>query len=156
MKNLIIILIALIAFNSQAQENNKASKKGEKQSFMKDLSPKEQAALRTKKMTLQYDLSEAQQRKIEQMNLELAKERKLRMEERKKRMEQLKGQKPSKEERLKMINQRLDKQIATKKKMRGILNEKQYEKWEKNRNHKVMKMRNNRKRKGMKRKQMRH
>jgi len=149
MKNLIIVLIVLIAFNTRAQENKKESKKGEKHAFIKDLSPEEQAALHTKKMTLKYDLSEAQQHEINQLNLKYANERKLRMAMSKKRKEQLKGQKLSKEERLKMINQRLDKQIATKKKMRGILNEKQYGKWEKNRNHKAMKMRNNRKRKQM-------
>ena len=40
-------------------------------------------------------------------------------------------QKPSKEDRLKMMNERLDNQIARKAKMKTILNADQYSKWEK-------------------------
>ena len=39
-------------------------------------------------------------------------------------------QKPSKEEHYKMMNERLDKQIAMKNKMKNILNEDQFVKWE--------------------------
>lgn len=62
--------------------------------------------------------------------LEEGKTREAKMEDFKGKRE--KGEKPSKEEMLKMKNDRLDKQIEMKKKMKTILDEKQYEKWENN------------------------
>lgn len=53
------------------------------------------------------------------------------MEEFKAKMEKAEGEKPSKEERLKMANERLDHQIEQKKKMKAILNAEQYERFEK-------------------------
>ncbi|MFT4684269.1 MAG: protein CpxP, partial [Flavobacteriales bacterium] len=47
--------------------------------------------------------------------------------------------KPTKGERLKMMNERLDQQIVTKKKVKSILNEGQYEKWEKSLKHRAEK-----------------
>jgi hypothetical protein len=38
-----------------------------------------------------------------------------------------------------MMNERLDQQIATKKKVKSILNEGQYEKWEKSMKHRTKK-----------------
>ena len=81
-------------------------------------------------MTLDLDLTEAQQERIQKINLENAKARKAKMEARKAKKEKESGGKPSKEERLLQMNERLDHQIATKKKMKTILNEAQYEKME--------------------------
>ncbi len=134
MKKLFFVLIALVAFNIQAQEDDKEVKKRkslEKRAFMEKLTAEEAASLKTKKMALDLDLTEAQKREINKINLEIAKERKAKREERKNRKESgVERTKPSKEERLKMMNERLDQQIATKKKIKSILNEKQYEKWE--------------------------
>ena len=53
------------------------------------------------------------------------------MEERKKMAENKEAHKPSKDERVKMMNEKLDHQIEMKKKMKEILTAEQFEKWEK-------------------------
>ena len=58
------------------------------------------------------------------------------MEERQAQMKDGNNEKPSKEDRLKMMNERLDKQIEMKQKMAKILNSDQMEKWEKMENRK--------------------
>ena len=72
-------------------------------------------------MTLHLDLNESQQSEVYSLNLKSAEARKAFM----------KARKDKKEERLKMANTKLDYQIATKRKMKEILNESQYAKWEK-------------------------
>ena len=120
MKKLVMIAIALITIQVSAQEGKNRHA---------DFSPEEMAQLQTKKMTLALDLTEAQQQQISAINLENAKVRKAKMESRR---QKVKGEKPSKEDMLKMKNERLDAQIANKKRMKTILNAEQYEKWEKN------------------------
>lgn len=137
MKKLIFVFVVLITMNTQAQDGKREFKEGkneEKRAFLKDLTPEEIATLKTKKMTLHLDLTDAQQRQIKKINLENSKLRKSKREGRK-------GidSKPTKEERLKMMNERLDQQIATKKKVKSILNEGQYEKWEKSMKHRTRK-----------------
>ena len=127
MKKLLVIALALIAFQANAQEQNKDSRKGREHKMMQ-LEPQEMAELQTKKMTLHLDLTEAQQSKIMALNLEQAKVRKAFMEQRKAAKEE--GKTPTKEDRLKFENKKLDAQIAHKKKMKSILNEEQYKKWE--------------------------
>ena len=97
---------------------------------MNEYTPEEMAEIKTKKMTLDLDLNEAQQQKIMAINLENAKDRKSMIEARKKMKESNDGQPISKEDKLKMKNDMLDKQIAMKQKMKSILDEKQYVKWE--------------------------
>ena len=126
MKNIVLIAIAFLTLNATAQEHKK-DKKRARAEMMKDYTAEEQATLQTKKMTLALDLSEAQQKDIYALNLANAKERKAKMKER----EAKKGEKPSKEERYKMQNEMLDKKIAMKKKMKQILNDEQFAKWEK-------------------------
>jgi len=92
---------------------------------MKNLSAEEIANLKTKKMTLHLDLDESQQKEIYDINLANATKRKAHMESRKAKKESGKAQKPTKEERLKMANAKLDYQIAMKAKMKEILNEEQ-------------------------------
>ena len=122
MKKLLVIALALITIQVSAQEKREG--KGRKA----DLTPQEMAQLQTKKMTLDLNLTEAQQREVSVINLENAKARKIKMEARKSRKD---AEKPSKEEMLKMKNDRLDIQIANKQKMKSILNAEQYAKWEK-------------------------
>ena len=135
MKKLILIALALVTIQVSAQNRKQEFRKGErmeKGQRMSDFTPEEMAQLQTKKMTLTLDLTEAQQKKIEKLNLENAKDRKAKMEARQAQMRDGKSEKPSKEERLKIINERLDKQIEMKQKMKKILDEEQLEKWEKN------------------------
>ena len=144
MKKLAIALIALMTINTQAQERERKHQDGERKQFMKDLTPEEAAKLKTKKMTLHLDLTEAQQREIMTMNLEMAQERKAKRAEREKGKERAKL---SKSERLSKMNSHLDKKIAAKKKMKSILNEQQFEKWEKSHNQRSRKMKKRGKRK---------
>lgn len=149
MKKLFLIALALVTIQVSAQNKKQGDKKGdrmENRQGMKDFTPEEMAQLQTKKMTLDLDLTASQQKKIEKLNLEKATDRKAKMEARQAKMKAGKGEKPSKEERLAMMNERLDKQMETKKKMKQILNDDQFEKWEKTMSRKQGK--SNRKTKG--------
>ncbi len=132
MKKLILIAVAFLALQATAQQQKKGDRshreRGEK---MMNLSAEEMSTLQTKKMTLHLDLNESQQKKIYKINLENAKVRKAYIEKRKAAKENGATEKPSKEERLEMTNKTLDHKIATKRKMKDILNEEQYAKWEK-------------------------
>lgn len=133
MKKIVIILLALVTLQVTAQEKKKELQtegQRERMEAMKDLTPEETATLRTKKMTLHLDLTEAQQQKIQAIHLEEAKIRKAKMEERKTMKESGEKRAFTKEDKVKMMNDRLDHQIAMKQKMKSILNAEQYAKWE--------------------------
>ncbi|MEZ4793113.1 MAG: hypothetical protein R2783_06530 [Gelidibacter sp.] len=133
MKNLLMIAVALVTISATAQERKKEAHKGEMKDRMEmreDMTPEELAKLQTKKMTLHLDLSEKQQTEVEKLLLEEAKTRKAKMESLKAKKE-AGAEKPSKEERLKMANDRLDHQIEMKKKMKAILTPEQYDKFDK-------------------------
>lgn len=133
MKKIVIILFALVALQVTAQENKRDHQRdGQRAQMeaMKDLSPEEIATLQTKKMTLHLDLNEAQQKKVETLFLEEAKLRKTKMEERKAIKESGERKTITKEDKYKMMNERLDRQIEMKQKMKSILNDEQFEKWE--------------------------
>ncbi len=134
MKKLILIALALVTIQVSAQDRKKDFRKGdrmERQDKFKDFTPEEVAQLQTKQMALDLDLSDGQQKQIQKLNLENAMDRKAKMEARQAKMKDGKGEKPSKEERLEMMNERLDKQLEMKQKMSKILNADQMEKWEK-------------------------
>jgi periplasmic protein CpxP/Spy len=132
MKKLIIIAIALISIQGIAQEERKERpNRKEMAQKMSDLTPEETASLRTKKMTLHLDLNKSQQAEVYKLNLENANMRKNMMETRKAKMQSGSMEKPTKEQRLAMENAKLDHQIAMKAKMKTILNNDQYVKWEK-------------------------
>jgi hypothetical protein len=124
MKKLMLIAIALITLSATAQ--NQKNRTGD----FKDLSPEEVATLNTKRMTLHLDLTASQQEEVKALMLEEAKQREVLQATRDKKRENNEAQKPSKEERYAMANERLDRQIEMKKKMRNILSAEQYEKWE--------------------------
>lgn len=131
MKKIIIFALAFVTIQITAQEKQKEQFKEGKEYMHKrsNMDPEEAANLQTKKMTLALDLTEDQQEKIYNMNLENAKARKAKMEAMKLKKENGEFKKLSDEEKLKMKNERLDKQIAMKKKMKEILNAEQYAKW---------------------------
>jgi len=121
MKKIAVILLALITFQVNAQD-----KKGKRMQF----EPQEMAQIQTKKMTLHLDLSEAQQKKIMALNLKNAEKRKAAIQNRLKAKESSEKAKPTKAQKLKSINAKLDAKIETKKEMKAILNADQYKKWE--------------------------
>ncbi|MEZ4803643.1 MAG: hypothetical protein R2797_12800 [Gelidibacter sp.] len=131
MKNLLMIAIAIVTLNATAQERKKEAPKGDMKERMEarqEMTPEEIAQLQTKKMTLHLDLTSAQQSEVEKLLLAEAKERKAKMETFKAKKEA--GEKPTKDERVKMENARLDHEIEFKKKMKAILNAEQYEKFD--------------------------
>ncbi|HMB99716.1 MAG TPA: hypothetical protein VKN14_01640 [Flavobacteriaceae bacterium] len=134
MKKIFILALAFVTIQVTAQEKQKVSQKEGKEHMHKrsQMNPEEAANLQTKKMTLALDLTEAQQEKIYSLNLENAKARKARMEAKMLKKEKGELKQLSDEQKLKMKNERLDKQIAMKKKMKEILNEEQYKKWSEN------------------------
>lgn len=155
MKKIILIAIAFIGLQAMAQGQKKQdnNKRGNHQKMM-NLSAEQMATLQTKKMTLALDLNTSQQNDIKQINLENATKRKAMMAERKAKKESGEGKKPSDDERYAMANAKLDHMIATKAKMKKILNKEQFEKWEKAQK-RMAKNRNNNKKGSKKGKQNR-
>ena len=127
MKKVILIAIAFISLQAIAQDKNRGDRDGR---LMQDLSTEEMATIKTKKMTLHLDLTEAQQAKVKTVLLEEATQRKQNMESHRALRDNKDNEKPSKEARIKMINEKLDHQIAMKQKMKSVLNDQQYAKWE--------------------------
>ena len=129
MKNLVVIAIAFLTLSATAQDRRQERKGNDhRKEIMKDLTPEEVANLKTKKLTLKLDLTDKQQKKVESILLEQAVDRQKKREAHQNKEEK---EKPSKEEFLKMQNERLDNQIEMKRKMKDILTEEQYAKFEK-------------------------
>jgi len=136
MKRLIVltaIIISSVTFGQEKHSEKREQHKKGRMEMMKDLSPEQMATLRTKKMTLALDLSNSQQDKIYAINLDTAKKRKHKMEAQK----NTKGEKPklSSDEKYNLINTRLDEKIVLKNKVKSILNEEQFLKWERAQKH---------------------
>jgi len=127
MKKIAIVVLMLVGVTALAQRGGRADRGNN----MKGLTPEQVATLQTKKMTLTLDLNAAQQEQIKALNLENAKMRKAKMANRKAQKEASEAKKPTSEERYAMANDRLDHQIAHKAKMKEILSEEQFTKWEK-------------------------
>ena len=123
-----VLMVMAIAFAIQVTSSQSAFKHKHN---MANLEPEEIANLKTKKMTLALDLNEAQQQKVYDINVEHANARKAHMQKRKAEKADGNVTKPTKEEHLAMMNKVLDDRIATKAKMKAILNKEQYIKWEK-------------------------
>ena len=130
MKKVLLIAVAFLGLQATAQQQNRERPNRERMERMSDYTPEEMAELQTKKMTLHLDLTEAQQSKIYDINLTNAPVRKAKMTAMKAKKESGDFVKPTKEERLAMVNAKLDRQIEMKKKMKSILNDEQYAKWE--------------------------
>lgn len=133
MKKIFLIGLILASLQLTAQEkreHHERKQKMERAERMSDYTPEEMAQLQTKQMTLDLDLTEAQQNQIMAINLKNAKARKAMMEARKERMDKEDVKEISKEERLQMKNDMLDRKIEMKRQMKEILNEDQYKKWE--------------------------
>ncbi|MGJ8735101.1 Spy/CpxP family protein refolding chaperone [Zobellia laminariae] len=125
MKKIILALVCMVGLTAMAQRE-----KGHGRDGMKDLTAEQIATLHTKKMTLALDLTSAQEQKIKAINLEDAKERKAKHEERKAQKEEGERKKLTSDERYAMQNAKLDKMIARKAEMKKILSAEQYEKWQ--------------------------
>lgn len=123
MKKVVFVLIALIAFNVQAQKEHQGKKN--------NMTPEQMATLRTKQMTLDLDLNEKQQQEVLAINQKNAET----FGKMKGKMKDL-----SDDERFEMKNKMLDMQIANQKAMKNILDEEQFEKWKKMQKSRMNKM----------------
>lgn len=130
MKKIILIALAFVALQvtAQQQKNVNGNVNHKKSHAFAQFTPEEVATIKTKKMTLFLDLDSSQQREIQKINLEKATDRKAHIEAKK---ESGLNNTLSKEDRVARINKMLDYKIATKAKMKQILNAEQYAKWEK-------------------------
>ena len=116
----LILAIALVATTLTFAQDRKA--RGEK------LTPEQQTELQVKRMTLELDLDEKQQKEIKTILVEQRKKRETKLAEMKAKKE--KGEKPTADERFAMKNEMLDNQIAMKARMKKILKPEQFTKWE--------------------------
>ncbi len=130
MKKLLVIAIALFTLNGMAQQREKRSDRKDRSEMRMDISPNDIADLKSKKLTLKLDLTEAQQKKVHALILEEAKANEKFRKERLANKDENK-EKPSKEDFIKMQNLRLDQQIEMKRKMKTILSAEQYAEFEK-------------------------
>jgi hypothetical protein len=117
MKKLILIVVFCATAISYAQGARDDAQK---------FTAAERASLHTKKMTLALALDNAQSKKVYAVVLSQVEDR---MAAQAAKKEQKEGQKPSKEERLKRLNARLDSQIAHQNEMKSILTGPQFEQW---------------------------
>lgn len=94
---------------------------------MEQFTPEQRSELHVKKLTLELDLTESQQKEMKAFIAD----KNTKMEAHTTAMKAMKekGTKPTSDERFAMKSKMLDEQIATKKGMQKILNEKQFEKW---------------------------
>lgn len=134
MKKLLFAVVLISTLTTFAQDRKMK---------MDEFTPEQRVELQVKKMTLDLDLNDKQQKDLKKLLTEQSKKR----EEVKAKHEAAKkdGTKPTNDERFAMRTKMMDDQIAFKAEMKKILNEKQMEKWEANRENKMEKMQGRRK-----------
>jgi hypothetical protein len=127
MKKLPMILILLLSIYGYSQEHRgeKDKQKKELRNDRQALTPEQIAELSSKKMTLALDLSEDQQKQVQKILLERAEQKKANDN-----AESLDNNIDKKDKFESKIN-RLDDKIALKRSMKSVLNDTQFEKWEK-------------------------
>ena len=124
MKNVLIVVFALMSVGLFAQRDQRGKQRNQQRMERAELTPEQQASLHSKRLALELDLSEAQQEKIYQLDLAQAKEREVFREENRSKKE---GQQAN---RFKRQERRLERQLAYKKSLKPILTEPQMKKWE--------------------------
>ncbi len=122
MKNLITIVFTIFTLSIFAQETEQINKKS-------NFTSEQIATLQTKQMTLHLDLTEAQQKKVYQVQLKNVIERKAKKEENKALRDS--DKKLTSDEKFKRKIDQLDAQIAKNNEMKQILNDEQYQNWKK-------------------------
>ncbi|MFK5878381.1 MAG: hypothetical protein QM478_02675 [Flavobacteriaceae bacterium] len=110
MRKLVVALIVLMTFSTQAQKKM-------------SLTAEQAATLHTKEMTLHLELNKQQQKQVYALVKERAEKRETMREDRKERKEM------SEEQRYEAKLARLDSQIEMQGEMKNILNEKQFDQW---------------------------
>jgi protein CpxP len=122
-KKLFVLALLIVGTTIVAQEKNRK----QQENAMEQFTPEQESQLMLKKMTLELDLTEAQQKEMGAfISDKIAKKEAMKAEM---KAQKEKGVKPTNDERFTMHMKMLDEQIATKKSMQKILNAKQFEKW---------------------------
>jgi len=139
MKKLFVLALLILSGSvfAQRSKHHEAKKQHHKKEFMKDLSAEQLATLKTKKMTLALDLNKGQQDKMYALCLAGVKDHRKQMEAHKKAMKKDEGKKPklTSEEKFQRMNTQLDKKIALMNKVKSILTEEQFQKWQRLQKH---------------------
>ena len=125
MKKLALMVLLVVGLSTYAQEEKKQERKGPER---ERLSPEQRNQLQLKKMTLELNLNEAQQKEIGALLAEQSAKREAEMATYKASKD--KGVKPTPEEKFAKKNQKLDEAIAMKAKVQKILTPEQFKKWE--------------------------
>ncbi len=121
MKKIFLILVLTIGLSTFAQDGKRPERE--------KLSVVQRNELHLKKMVLDLDLTESQQKEMSKIIAEQSAKMEIAKAEHKSNKE--KGIQPSADTRFENQKKRLDDEIATKQKVRKILNPNQFEKWEK-------------------------
>ena len=121
MKKLMIIVLLGSALFSFGQNEEKQRKMNQ------DFSPEQHAILQTKKMALELDLTDSQQKQMLDLNKKWAEIKVKKRAE----MKSLNKQELSSTEKFNHMNAVLDEKLAHQKEVKKILNEDQYSSWKK-------------------------
>jgi periplasmic protein CpxP/Spy len=141
MVRIVSLLALFIYFSLTTNAQNKQLFKNKKR-----LTTEQLTTLKVKKMTLELELSEVQQKKLTPVITKLISERKIEADRMSKSINEVKNIDVS--NRYEMANKFLDRKIMFQKKMRSILTEEQYKKFkslEKKRNQMMKKRRHHKK-----------
>ena len=125
MKKLALIVLLVVGLSTYAQEEKKQERQGTER---ERLSPEQRNQLQLKKMTLDLNLNESQQKEIAKILEEQSAKRQAEKATFKDNKD--KGVKPTAEERFAMKNKKLDEAIAVKAKVQKVLTPEQFKKWE--------------------------
>ena len=123
MKKLIVLALLIVGSTILAQGKGKNPQQNNKEQF----SPEQQNQLKLKKMTLDLDLTDAQQKELSPIIAQNTAKKEAMKAERQAMKE--KGTQPTADERFAREMKKLDDQIAFKKSMQKILTEKQFDRW---------------------------
>ena len=125
MKKTISLLAILLSLNMFAQKMDDAPKNRKLPKFTAE----QNATLKSKQMTLHLDLNQKQQKQV--YGLILKQEKSKEQFRKKRRTAFINGERPTKEDQYNRMNKGLDSKIYFQKKLKNILNEKQYSEWKK-------------------------
>ena len=145
MKKLIVAAILLVGLSTFAQEQPKNTRREKSE----QMTPEQKSVLRLKKLTLDLSLNTSQQKEMSKIVTEMETKRETSKAERLANNEA--KTKPTKDELFAMQTKHLDEQIATKERVKKILDANQFQKWEKmqdKRKEKMTKYKRDRKGKG--------
>ena len=115
MKKTILVLFAVLVTQITFAQNK----------HQKKFTPEQRAEIKTKKLTLSLDLTDAQASQMKNLQLEL-----INLKE-KRKLAKKENESLSNDEKFQYITSVLDNKIATKRRFQEILTPEQYEKWEK-------------------------